>query len=208
MNIQEYVRNLHPADIPSQVLVTWLRHVFVHPPSRQSELRPELIHQLITPSQPQNLNQRRHFGHYLKIGIYSVRIARYHILSERGTPCLAPSKLSWWDHGVVLVLQGSVARRHNPSSPSLVCPTLTVDRGENFAVLKMPQGLMGTTIEYGHLLASHTAKEISGYCGNISGHSHEKTAVIAWPSSPFCQLVWNTLSVRARSRQSHHRLCH
>ena len=73
-------------DNTNQDLVTGPRYIQNDSDSREGELHPELIYQLMTSTQTQNFNEERNFGHNSRIGVHSTNLVDNDVLRKRVLP--------------------------------------------------------------------------------------------------------------------------
>ena len=173
----------------NQDLVAWPRNIPVDMDGRQSELRPEMVDELITSTQTQHFNEGRNLGHHPKSRVHHTTFVNNDVLREWVLPVshdqrnphypLSLALYFCWTHAVPLIIQHFPAWRLQPQ---------TLIARKVFAAPKVPQNLVVTMSQHQHDLATNSAIKMTGFCRNISGPSHKESPNITHPPS-FLHLV-------------------
>ena len=148
----------------NQDLVAWPRNIHFDTDSRQSKLRLELVHQLITSARMQDFNEGGKFRHNPKVRVHCSTLFDNDVLGKRVLPVshdqrslhyLLPLSLHlFWTHDIPLIIQHFPAWRLQ--SQKLVT-------GEMFAAPEVSQNFMVTISQYRDVLAPNTAEETLGF---------------------------------------------
>ena len=189
----------------NQQLISWPSNVYIHLPSNQSELRPQLMDQFVAPAQTQCLNQSRNLGKHEdsrqlnqncpRSGLLKRIFSIPHYLWSPQDPLPLPLNF-FLSHWIAFEIK---------QLPTWSFQTKTLISWKVLGPLVVPQDVYSMCHDR-HIFLAIPAVKMTGFPGCVRWPSHREVSQLIRPipSSPYTSAS-NVLFFGAHSLQFHRR---